>query len=438
MIARITLAVALTLGASPAGAQTGSALAVTVTPTVTPAGESPFDGTLHLPGGVALHLGGFLHADAVAWDQSSADALDPSTGRPLNDTRFLIRRARLQARLEKDFISGAIELDGNTVDGPTARLLAADVTLRWPWSEGPIPLVATTLGLIKVPFGAATPEEARYRFNLETPTFARAYFPGEYDVGVSVHGGWKFLRYVVAAMNGDPVGEPGVGGRDVTASKDLLGRVGVDVSPVDAVRIQVGTSALIGEGLDPGTPTTKDELVWRDVNENGLVELTELQVIAGSAATTPQTFERFALGVDARVTVQVPVLGEAVVFGELTWASNMDRAIYFADPVTAGRHLRELGWSVGAYGWLGPWFRAGLRYDAYDPDADAADGVGGVQVPADLTLSTLSVVVQWWPVDLGYIAVAYDHNDNARGRAADGSVTRLPDDALTVRAAIGL
>lgn len=425
--------------AAPAREVVAAPVEVSTATVVTPVVPAEPVGTFHLPGDIRVRFRGYVHAEAVAWDESSVDALDPSTGRPLNDTRFLIRRARLRAEVDRGFLSGGLELDANTVDGATARVITAEVTARWPGAEdGGVPLVAASIGLFKTPFGAATREKAEKRLYLEVPTFVRAYYPGEYDLGLAIHGGWGALRYVVAAMNGDPIGEARVGGRDVTASKDLLGRLGVDLSPVDGVRLEVGTSALIGEGLSPGKPTTKDELVWRDVNENGLVELTELQVIAGAAATAPALYDRFALGADARVTVDVPVLGQAVVFGELVWAGNLDRGVYVADPVVTGRDLRELGWSVGAYSDLGPWFRLGLRFDAYDPDADAADAQGGVRVPIDATLSTLSVVLQWRPIELGYLAMSFDHNDNARGRAADGTPARFPDDALTFRAAIEL
>src|SRR5579859_5827802 len=39
-------------------------------------------------GGLAVRLSGFVQADAVAYDQSSADELNFSTGQPINNTRF--------------------------------------------------------------------------------------------------------------------------------------------------------------------------------------------------------------------------------------------------------------------------------------------------------------------------------------------------------------
>ena len=63
-----------------------------------------------------------------------------STGQPLNETRFLLRRARLGVRAEYQILSSYLELDANTVQGPVARVSAADVSIRWPpaKSESPV------------------------------------------------------------------------------------------------------------------------------------------------------------------------------------------------------------------------------------------------------------------------------------------------------------
>lgn len=71
----------------------------------------------------SLRIGGFVQADAVAYRQDSEDQLDGSTGQPLNETRFVIRRARLRAEADARYVGGILELDGNTVIGTQARLL---------------------------------------------------------------------------------------------------------------------------------------------------------------------------------------------------------------------------------------------------------------------------------------------------------------------------
>src|SRR5207253_1095991 len=81
---------------------------------------------------------------------------------------------------------------------------------------------------------------------LERSNAERALFPGEYDLGVRLSGGWRFLRYAVAAMNGDPIGEKAFPGRDPNESKDLVGRLGVDLRMGSLVGLAGGFSALWG------------------------------------------------------------------------------------------------------------------------------------------------------------------------------------------------
>ena len=83
------------------------------------------------PAASACDCSGFLQVDAVAWSQASQDQLNPSTGEPLNQTRFLIRRARLRAEVDWRMLAGAVELDGNTVNGYQARLIGAEASLVW-------------------------------------------------------------------------------------------------------------------------------------------------------------------------------------------------------------------------------------------------------------------------------------------------------------------
>ena len=67
-----------------------------------------------------------MQADAVAWAQDSEDQLAPSTSAPLNQERFLIRRARLEADVRRGPLLGWIELDANTINGPAIGLASAE------------------------------------------------------------------------------------------------------------------------------------------------------------------------------------------------------------------------------------------------------------------------------------------------------------------------
>jgi hypothetical protein len=395
---------------------------------------------------LGLRISGYVQADAVVYRQSSRDEVNPATGQPLNEDRFTITRARLRADANHGFFTGALELDGNTVEVPIVRFVEAELSARWqgPDPDAP-PYVMGTVGLFKIPFGVEGPERERSRLFLERSTVIRALFPGNYDLGLRVQGGVRFLRYAVALMNGEPIGQVMFPGRDPNAGKDILGRLGVDLQPTPKLRVEAGVSALSGEGLHRGTPSTKDVLVWRDANENGIVEGTEIQVIPGIAATPSENFPRFAIGGDLRITATLPTVGQTCIYGELVRAKNLDRGIEPADPVGAGRDLRELGWHVAVTQEITRHAMIGVRYDRYDPDEDASEQRGENQVPKDSTYATLSVAAAFRyrpssgpfasasPIPAVRIVVEYDHRNNALGRTAGGLPTTLGDDSFAVR-----
>lgn len=320
---------------------------------------------------VGLTASGFVQMDYTPWRQSSVDEINFSTGDPINEERFLLKRARLRLAGDYGILAGAVEFDGNTVKGATARIIGAEVSLRWPpTARQPLPLAMLTIGSFKIPFGFEVGQADTQRLFLERSTSERAFFPGEYDLGLRLAGGWRFLRYALAMMNGEPIGEKAFPMRDPNGSKDFVGRVGVETAVYGPVAVAAGVSGLVGTGFHKGTPSTKDVLVWRDLNENGIVDPGELQVISGSSETPSQNFDRFAFGADLRVAVRLPRLGELVVYGELVYATNLDRGVQPADPVAASRDLRELGWYVAATQEVTRFAQVGVRYDSYNPDAD--------------------------------------------------------------------
>jgi hypothetical protein len=398
---------------------------------------------------VRLRLSGYVQADAVAYRDSSFDEINSATGQPLNEERFTITRARVRADAQASFLSGAIELDANTVDGPVARLVEAEVSARWQGVKKDVPpYLMATLGLYKIPFGIEGPEAERHRLFLERSTITRALFPGNYDLGLRVSGGFRVFRYAFAVMNGEPIGQVFFPGRDSNGKKDFLGRIGVDTYLHPKLRIEGGFSALSGTGLHRGTPSTKDVLVWRDVNENGLVDGTEIQVIPGTAATPSQTFSRFALGADLRITFQWPILGESCLFGEIVRAENLDRGIEPADPIGAGRDLREFGYHLGFTQDIGRFVTLGVRYDQYDPDQDASEQRGVYIVPKNRTYSTYALAAAFkytprpWtfsttnPFSALRVIAEYDHRNNTLGRTAGGLPTTLGDDSFAIRGEI--
>ncbi len=385
--------------------------------------------------GSQLDVTGYVQADAVAYSQDSADELT-SDGRLLNTERFLVRRGRLRVDARKESLFAALELDGNTIDGSTARILAGNVGWLYRRPADALPLVTLTAGLFKTPFGVEIPSSERDKAFLEPPAFARALVPGNYDAGVMAQGAYGIARWSVALMNGAPVGDAQWKGKDPAASHDVVGRIGAEIEGPLQLRVAVGASALTGSGLHAGTPATKDELQWVDDNQDGRVQTTELQIIPGAAATPSTAFDRNALGVDVQVHWCICALGTGSAFAEAALATNLDRGLIYADPVAASRDYRELGFSIGAVQDLGEHAQAGVRYDRYDADRDVTERLGTAIVGEHKLFSTMSAMAvgRWHDARL---IVQYDHERNPFGRDDNGTPITRAADRLTFRAQVG-
>jgi hypothetical protein len=385
-----------------------------------------------------VSVSGYVHIDAVLHNQASQDEVDAATREPLNRDRFLIRRARL--RLDGDYgvVAGALELDANTVNGPQARPVDAEISLLWrnPDTESP-PYLMATAGLMRTPFGMELSERETTRWFLERSQSAQSLFPGIYDLGARLSGGYRALRYSVAAMNGAPIGDKQFPGRDPSKSKDVVVRFGVDSRPTSWLHLEAGGSGLSGTGFHEGTPSTKDVLIWRDTNEDGIVQITEVQAIAGRVATASETFHRAAVGLDAKVSIALPVVGLTTVSAEMVWATNLDRGgAVPADPVAAGRDLRERGFHIGFTQELTRWAAVGARYDHYDPDADSREQLGAKLVQRDQSMSTTAFVVAARYTPYARLIGELDINRNHAGRTAGGLPGNLAANAGTLRAEI--
>ena len=381
--------------------------------------------------GVALT--GYVQADWRIWGQSSEDQINPSTLAPVNEERFMIRRARLKTTIDREYVAGALEFDGNTVNGTTARIVNAEASFKLPGEEGsPVPLLMASIGLFKIPFGFELLQSDRDRVFLERSTAEQALFPGEYDLGARLSGGWRFVRYAVAVMNGDPLGEKAYPGRDPNAAKDIVGRLGVETPIVDTVSVAAGFSGLTGKGFHRGTPATKSVIQWSDRNEDGIFTSDEIAAVPGSAATPSQNFSRFAWGADLNLQVTIPDIGVATAYGELYYAKNLDRAKVVADPLgPLGRDARELGFYVAGLFEFQKIATVGVRYDTYNPDRDSTNPTKPL-IPTDLSYGTLSVVaVVGTP--MARLQLEYDHNTNHSGRDLMGRPANLKDDTLIVR-----
>jgi hypothetical protein len=405
------------------------ALAADATPTPQATAVSP-------PSGVfeerdwTLTTSGFLQADAVVKDQSSQDQLSPAGAAPLNTQRFLIRRAHLSVEAHHRALGAVIEIEGSTVSGMALGLARTELVTGW---AGPARSFELGLGLVRIPFGLEVQQWYPDRFFLERSNVSRALFPGILDLGARAQGSWRFFRAQAAVMNGNPVGDASFAARDPNAAKDIVGRLGVDATVAGKLHVSVGVSSLKGTGFHQGAPATKDVLFWRDQNEDGIVQLSEIQVIPGRAATASQNFSRFAVGADGRIDTNMPRLGRFVLFGEVVWASNLDRALQPADPIASGRDLREFGWVVGVTQELTSRAALGIRYDFYNPDLDGFRQTPTAIAPKDMTFRTWTFALSWGGLGRNRLVLEYQHNHNALALAADGSPTTLAADTLTLR-----
>lgn len=317
----------------------------------------------------SVELSGYFQADVIPWDEGSADELG-ADGAPLNQERAMIRRGRLRATVERDVYFAHLELDGNTVSGPVARIVGAQVGTRWRDRARDVD-ARLSVGVFKIPFGREVPAPEAERPVLEPSTAARALFPGNYDGGLLLAGRWRVVELSAAWTNGAPSGDLQYRGRDPSSSWDAVGRAGARGELAGGVTLGGGVSVLRGRGFH-----------------------------AGTAPAASQTFERSAIGADVELGWCLCVVGKGRVSAELALASNLDRGVVYADPVAAGRDLRELGWYVQVVQELTRHGQVAARYDEYRPDRDAPAGMAEpryrtVSVAAEVHRERARLLVQY-------------------------------------------
>lgn len=371
--------------------------------------------------------------------QDSEDQVRPG-GALQNADRFVLRRTRLKLEREWAWSSFLLEIDGNTVNGAAASIHHAEPSLVYR-GDNPTsvpPMVKATVGLFDVPFGYELVESPRTRFFAERSLASRAFFPSEPDLGLRLSGALGWFRYALAVTNGEPAGvKDGYALRDPNAAKDVVVRVGGVANPAPGTKIQFGTSVLKGRGFYRGADPTKNALVWRDFNENGQVDNGELVASAGLTGVASKSFDRWALGADMRIELETK-LGLTTLFGEVTFASNLDRGLYIADPVSTSVDAREIGYVVGFQQELGKYAIVGFRTDYYDPNADLFDRQGGKLVPYRQTVRTFSPMVAFVLPGRARFVVQYDLVRDSMGRTAAGVPTDLKNDAFTARLQVEL
>ncbi len=381
-----------------------------------------------------VKLSGYVQAQ-YQYDQSSSDQLAPG-GTPLNQNHFVVRRGRLRVTADWQSWQAVLELDGNTVRGPAASLQRAELTWRAPGGTREKPWLAVTAGLTDIPFGdELTVPQDQLPF-LERSAGSQAFFTGPRDVGVRIHGTLDWFRYDLAAMNGAPLDERGgLPSLDPASALDLIGRLGVDTAPSDSLRITGGISYLTGRGFSPGTDASKAQVVWRDFNGDGQLSDGELVAVPATAAVASSTFDRWAVGVDVAATLQ-SALGVTKLALEGALGDNIDRGLFVADPVLAGRDQRGVTGLVALTHDLPWWVYVGVRASLYRPDLDLTDPQRGVLVPASPRYDVISPVlgVRW--SQFAQLVAQGDFIFDTLGRNAVGTPADAANNRFTLRAQV--
>lgn len=328
----------------------------------------------------------------LEFHQDSEDQLAVG-GQPLNQNRFLLRRARFKVESAHRYTEFLLELDGNTVKGPSFGVQRAEVSgvYRGAGATADAPaLVALTAGILLPPFGRELQESPRLRPFMERSLASRAFFPSEPDLGLRLAGTLGFFNYGVAVVNGEPAGQPvGFPLRDPNAAKDVIGRLGVAAEVSSVVKAAGGVSLLNGKSTFRGNDGTKSTLNWTDLNEDGQISNVELTATPGSSPRRSQNFAHWAVGADVDVAVKTG-LGQTELQGELVIANNLDRGLFISDPVTTGHDDRQLGYNVALLQDITRHALVGVRYDYYDPRADVLTSKNGKVVPAKASVRTVS------------------------------------------------
>jgi hypothetical protein len=385
-----------------------------------------------------LRWSGLLQVDGQRLERS-VDQLDDGTGRPLNEDAFVLRRARLRAHGRWAWLGLDLELHADTVAGtPVLGIRHLEASA---WVLDGTPWLRLGVGVFPLPFGFEVYDESNeQRLFTERTTLAEAFVPGVFDLGARLDARAGWARLAVAVVNGQPVGDRATPLADPSAGKDLAARLSAELEGPLGLRLRAASSLLWGEGLSLGTVPTKDVLIWRDVNEDGLVQQSELGALRGAAARPSEAFRRWGVGADLVAELPIGALGPLAL--QLGWAlaSNLDRGVAPEDPIALGRDQRSSGWSVALLQTLGAHARLGARLDRYVPNLDALDRQGGVLVLAPgafLTATFTGELRAELPGGaLGRLVLEYQRRDNALGRDAAGLPTRLADDVLRLRAEV--
>lgn len=378
-------------------------------------------------------VSGYLQAQYEGHRESENGQLQG--GALLNKDRFLIRRGRIKVSRDWQWGQVVLEIDGNTVRGPTLRLQKAEVSVLYGRRADPDlpPLVQLTAGQFDQPFGFELTYTSKARWFTERSVGSRATFPSEPDVGVRLSGGLAFARYSIAMTNGEPLDErSGFGLQDPNRNKDITARFGAEAKPTKHFVIAGGVSFNHGRGYHAATDSTKSTTSWRDANENGAVDAGEVLGQPAVQGTPAQTFGRWAMGADLELLLRTRI-GWSMLHAEAFAASNLDRGLLISDPIVSGADLRQYGYLIALTQEITRYGAVGVRYDYYNPDSDFLDNRAGKQLPTSQRVQTVTGVAALVLPGHARLLFEYAVTNDYLARDMRGVPADLPNNQWTLR-----
>lgn len=383
-----------------------------------------------------LEISGYLHAQ-YQHSAASEDQVNAS-GAPLNETEFVLRRARVRFLRVWDFASGNLELDANTVRGVAVGIRRAEASVFYRGSnpQNRPPLLGLAVGIVDLPFGFELVESARDRIFMERTLASTALFPSEADAGARVYGGYSALRYAVAVTNGEPVDRNGLP-HDPNSAKDVIGRIGAEGEVARGFTLGGGSSFVTGTGFHRGQPGRKSVISWRDDNEDNVLQPTEIIATPGTAATPSKNFDRWVLGLDLEATLTTS-LGRTIAYGEAFVASNYDRAYVPADPAVSNINVREAGGYVALAQELTKYGLVAFRASIYDPNSDVIEVRAQKTLPKTQIVKTFSALGAVSLPGRARLSFQYDFIKDYLARDLQGVPTDADNNRWTLRLGVDL
>ncbi|MFN0156975.1 MAG: hypothetical protein ACKVRP_02760 [Bacteroidota bacterium] len=384
-----------------------------------------------------IKLTGYIQAQFRLTDANAGPASFAGGNFPANTNKQIqIRRGRLKVNYDNVLTQYVLQIDAIPA-GVSVRDAFASITEPWLQSFG------MQVGLFDRPFGYEISMSSSVRESPERSRLFQTLFPGERDIGAKLFyapqiGNFSFLRVDAGVFNGT-----GLSASDFDNFKDIIGHVGIQIPFEEAnASLDLGLSGYFGKVRN------NTKYVW----EHGTLA-SGLQgfVLDSSAANQSAGVSRTYLGFDLQFYYDVPLLGGLTLRGEVIagtqpGASDSVRVGSAVGP--SGKSLTTsspgtqalgpiykrdfLGWYVYLIQNIGSMDQIILKYDVYDPnaDADGSDFIAGSNLfTADVKYSTLAVgLVHHWDENVKFVFYYESIKNERLNSSATGSLAQFVND----------